>query len=320
MEPGEALPGIGQTLLAIEPLPPELAAGAPARRQIIRQAARRSLPRRKVTKNVARILCGAAVVASLLPLVALATYTLSRGLPALNLAFFVHNPTPPGEPGGGILNAVVGTVLIGMGMGALMAVPLGVVVALFLLERRGKLAVTVRFGAGVLAGLPSIAIGIFAYTLVVQPLAHFSALAGAFAIGVLMLPIVIRSSEAAMRAVPTDLREAAVALGARRGRVARSVVLRGALGGLVTGGLLALARAMGETAPLLFTTVGSDLFNMSPFQPTAAMPLLIFSQGTQALPGAQETAWGTALVLLSLVLLLSIVARVVAGRLTRANG
>lgn len=303
-------------LLAPEPLPAALAQGAAARREFIRQAARRSLPRRHITTSIAHGLSGLAVALCLVPLAAVVAYTVSRGAHAISLGFFIHNPTPPGVPGGGIANAIAGTLLI-VGVGTLMAIPVGILAALFLLERQGRLAATLRFGAGVLAGIPSIAIGIFAATLLVQPLAHFSALAGSFAIAVLMLPIVVRASEAAMRAVPVDLREAALALGARRGRVARSVVLRGALGGLVTGSLLALARAVGETAPLLFTTVGSELFNLSPFQPTAAMPLVIYNNGTQALASAQETAWGTALVLLVFVLILSVGARALAGRLNR---
>ena len=305
-------------LLAPEPLPPELAAGLARRRELIRAAARQSLRRRQLTRSVAEALSALAVAVCLVPLVAMLGYTVSRGGRALGLGFLIHNPAPPGVPGGGIFNAIAGSVLI-VGLASLMAIPVGVAAALFLLERRGRLAAALRFGAGVLAGIPSIAIGIFAAALLVQPLAHFSALAGAFAIGVLMLPIVVRASEAAMRAVPVDLTEAALALGARRGRVARSVVLRGAMGGLVTGSLLAIARAVGETAPLLFTSVGSELFNLSPLQPTAALPLVIYNNGTQALASQQQIAWGAALVLLLLVLLLSVGARLLASRLTRGG-
>jgi phosphate transport system permease protein len=308
-EPDEAL----ADAIPPELLPPELAEGASARRESIRAAAQRSLPRRRLTKRLAFAACGVAVALSLAPLVALVTYATSRGIRAFSLSFFIHNPTPPGIPGGGILNAVVGTVLI-TGMGTLIAVPLGIIVALFLLERRGIFAAGLRLGAGILTGVPSIAVGIFAFSVLVRPIAHFSALAGSFAIAVLMLPVVIRSSEAAMRAVPVSLREAALALGAHRSRVARSVVLRAAVPGLVTGSLLALARAVGETAPLLFTAIGSPLLNLSPFQPTAAMPLVVYNDGTQPFAGSQTTAWGTAFVLLVLVLVLSIVARLLSRR------
>ena len=305
-------------LLPAEALPPHLAEGAGARRDAIRTAARRTLGRRRAATSVAHGLSALAVVVALVPLAALVAYTATRGLRALSIGFLIHDPTPPGIPGGGIVNAIAGSAMI-VGLGAAMAIPVGVVTALFLLERRGGLAGLVRFGADVLTGVPSIAVGIVAYSLLVEPLHHFSALAGSFALAVLMLPIVIRASEAAMRAVPVDLREAAMALGARRSRVARSVVVRGALGGLVTGGLLAVARAVGETAPLLFTSIGSQFFNLSPSQPTAAMPLVIYSNGTQALPEAQLIAWGTAFVLLVLVLLLSIGARLAAARLGRGR-
>lgn len=301
--------------LPLEPLPPALVATAARRREAIRAAASRTLARRQAMRKVATVACGLAMAVCLAPLVALLAYTTARGLHALSLSFLVHEPTPPGIPGGGIWNAITGSVLI-VGMGAVLAIPLGILAALFLLERRGAFASSLRWAADVLAGVPSIAIGIFAYAVVVEPLG-FSALAGSVALGVLMLPIVMRSAEAAMRAVPVDLREAALALGARRSRVARSVVLRGALAGLVTGSLLAVARAVGETAPLLFTASGNTFFNLSPMQPTAAMPLTIFANGTQPFADAQPIAWGTAFVLLVLVLVLSVGARFVTGRLAR---
>ncbi|MGA2519827.1 MAG: phosphate ABC transporter permease PstA [Acidimicrobiales bacterium] len=292
-----------------------------ARRALVRERARRSLTRRRTTSRVAVVACVVAVGVSLAPLVALVTYTVARGTHVLSTAFLTHDPTPPGIPGGGVSDAIVGSLII-VGLGAVIAVPVGLVTALFLLERGGRIANALRMAADVLTGVPSIAIGIFAYALLVAPggvisLGHFSGLAGSLALAILMLPIVIRSSEAAMRAVPRDHWEAGLALGVRRSRVVRSVVLRGALPGLVTGNLLAVARAVGETAPLLFTAIGSQLFSTNPLQAMAAMPLVIFNDGTQAYPAAQEIAWGTALVLLTLVLVLSVVARVVAARLNR---
>jgi phosphate transport system permease protein len=285
------------------------------RRELIRAQSTRSLRRRHLAGRVAVALCMVAVAISLAPLVALVAYTTSRGVHALSVDFFTKIPTPPGIPGGGISNAIVGSLII-VGLGAVMAIPVGIATALFLLERRGRIAGAIRFTADVLTGVPSIAIGIFAYAVLVQPLGHFSGLAGSFALAVLMLPVITRASESAMRAVPRTEWEAGLALGVRRGRVARSIVLRGALPGLVTGNLLALARAVGETAPLLFTT-GSQLFNLNPGKPTAAIPLDIFSLGTSPFPADQQTAWGAAFVLLVLVLVLSIVARLVAGRLNR---
>jgi phosphate transport system permease protein len=282
---------------------------------LIRATSARSLARRHLAGRVAVALCMVAVAISLAPLVALVAYTTSRGIHALSADFFTQS-VPAGSPGSGISNAIVGSLII-VGLSAVMAVPVGIVTALFLLERRGRIAGTVRFAADVLTGVPSIAIGIFAYAVVVEPFAHFSALAGSFALAVLMLPIIIRSSESAMRAVPRAEWEAGLALGIRRGRVVRSIVLRGALPGLVTGNLLAVARAVGETAPLLFTAIGSQLFNLNPGQPTAAMPLVIYADGTSPFPADQQTAWGAAFVLLAFVLILSIGARIVAGRLNR---
>ena len=256
-----------------------------------------------------------AVAVSLAPLVALVAYTTSRGIHALSVDFFTSSPTPAGVPGGGIANAIVGSLII-VGLATAMALPVGLACALFLLERRGRIAGTVRFTADVLTGVPSIAIGIFAYVVLVEPLGHFSGLAGAFALAVLMVPVVIRSSEAAMAAVPRTEWEAGLALGVRRGRVVRSIVLRGAVAGLVTGSMLAVARAVGETAPLLFTT-GNQLFNLNPLEPMGAVPLTIFTEGTSPFAADQQVAWGAALVLLVFVLLLSVVARTVAGRLNR---
>ena len=279
---------------------------APSRRDLVRTAAQRSLTRRRITGRIAQALCAVAAVASVAPLVALLYYTISRGAKVLSWGFLVNAPTPPGIPGGGISTAIVGSAEI-VGLALIIAIPIALLAALFLFERSGRLAVALRFSADVLTGVPSIIIGIFAYALLVLPLHAFSDLAAAFALAVLMLPIMIRADEEAMRTIALDLWEAGIALGARRGRVARSVVLRGALPDLVTGNLLAIARAVGETAPLLFTLA----------TPLAAMTLLIYTDGTQAFPIAQETAWGTALVLLAFVLLLSVAAKIAAWRISR---
>ncbi|MGA9114320.1 MAG: phosphate ABC transporter permease PstA [Candidatus Dormiibacterota bacterium] len=279
---------------------------APSRRELVRTAARRSLRRRRIVGTVVQGLCVVAVVAAVAPLVALVYYTVTRGASTLSWAFLSHAPTPPFIPGGGISTAITGTAEI-VGLAIVLAIPISLLAALFLFERSGKLAAALRFSADVLTGVPSIIIGIFAYAVLVLPLHQFSTLAASFALAMLMLPIMIRADEEAMRTIALDLWEAGIALGARRGRVARSVVLRGALPDLVTGNLLAIARAAGETAPLLFTLA----------TPLAAMTLLIYTDGTAAFPSAQRTAWATALVLLSFVLLLSVAARLVAWRISR---
>ncbi|HEX3795367.1 MAG TPA: phosphate ABC transporter permease PstA [Acidimicrobiales bacterium] len=286
------------------------------RRAVVREASRNSLRRRRIIGNATRVACYVALVIALIPLVALLTYTISRGAKGLSAAFFTQLPVPQGVPGGGISNAIIGTLII-VGLAAAMAIPIGLAVALFLIERQGKVAATIRFVADVMSGVPSIAIGVFAYALIVVPAGHYSGFSGSFALAVLMVPIIVRADETAMRTVPEDLWDAALALGAPPSRVARSVVLRGALPGVVTGNLLAVARAVGETAPLLFTAIGSTFLEANPFQPMNAMPLTIYSDGTQPDPHLQTVAWATALSLLAFVLLLSIVARLFASRLTR---
>ena len=282
----------------------------------IRQHAELSLGRRRLTGAAARAACALAVLVTLTPLAALVAYTAAKGVGALSVDFFVHTTRPEGIPGGGIANALVGTAIID-GVALALAVPLGLLVSLVLVERDGRVAAVIRFGANVLAGLPSIVIGLFAYVVVVAPLHHFSALSGSIALAVLMLPVMIRADEEALRGVPDDLWEAGLALGAPQPRVVRSVVVRTALPGLVTGNLLALARAVGETAPLLFTAIGSQLFTLSPAQPMASMPLTVYLDGTQPFPDMQRAAWGTAFVLLLAVLAISLAGRFLAARLTR---
>lgn len=286
------------------------------RRGVVRQAARSSLRRRRMVGDLTQVACYVALVLALIPLVALIAYTIDRGARGLSVAFFTQLPVPQGVPGGGVSNAIIGTLII-VGLAALVAIPVGLAVALFLVERTGKLAASIRFVADVMSGVPSIAIGVFAYALIVVPSHHYSGITGSFALAVLMLPIVVRADEVAMRAVPDDLWDAALALGARPSRVARSVVLRTSLPGIVTGNLLAVARAVGETAPLLFTALGSSLLTSNPFQPMAALPITIFSDGTQADAHLQTVAWATALVLLAFILVLSIGARAFASYATR---
>ncbi|MBV9660264.1 MAG: phosphate ABC transporter permease subunit PstC [Acidimicrobiales bacterium] len=269
-------------------------------------AATRSLPRRRWASRVMYNLCAACVIAGAAPLVALLYYTIARGHGALSLGFLTQAPRPAGIPGGGIATAISGSAKI-VGLGLVMAVPVGLLSALFLYDRRGKAAGTIRFGADVLTGVPSIVLGIFAYGVLVRPFHHSSTVAAGFALAVLMVPIMIGGNEEALRAVPEDLFEAGLALGARRARVAGRIVVREALARLVTANLLAASRGVGETAPLLFTVAA----------PSAALTLLIFDRGPQAFASAQQTAWACALVLLAAVLALGATARAVAWRLTR---
>jgi phosphate transport system permease protein len=287
------------------------------RRQVIQATASQSLRRRRTAGRAMRVVCMVAFLITLAPLGLLIGYVTYRGIGAWSLNFFTDLPTPEGIPGGGISNALVGTAIID-GLALAMAVPLGLVVAIFLVERTGSLATALRFGADILTGLPTILIGLFVFSIIVQPLKHFSAIAASVALGVIMLPIMIRACEEALRTVPEDLWDAGMALGARQSRVVRSVVVRTALPGLITGNLLALSRAVGETAPLLFTvSVFSYSMNTSPLQPMNSLPYVIFLDAQSAFKDFQQQAWGAALVLLVVVLALAIVGRLVARRLNR---
>jgi phosphate transport system permease protein len=282
-----------------EPAPPARTHGAGA-------SAARSLPRRRRVSALVDVICTALTALGLVPLVALVGFTAAKGWHVLSFHFLTHAPTPAGIPGGGISTAITGSARI-VGLAIVMAVPVGLLTALLLFDRPGPIAAGLRFIADVITGVPSIVIGIFAYALLVEPLHHASTTAAAFALAVLMAPIMIRGNEEAFRSLPLDLWEAGIALGAPRAAVARRVIVREALAPVVSANLLAVSRGVGETAPLLFTVAA----------PTAAMTLFIFDQGNQPYADAQNAAWATALTLLLLVLALSATARVVAGRLNR---
>ncbi len=296
--------GAGLPVEAPAPQPPKTTPSAPA--VAVARAAEASLRRRLLFGGIWEVTCVVALVAAIVPLIALGWYTVARALPALSFGFLVHPVVPFGVPGGGISSAIAGTART-VGLALLLAAPAGLLTALFLYERAGRVAGALRFSADVLSGVPSIIIGIFAYEVVVRPMHRPSTLAAGIALAVLMLPIMVRASEEAIRSVPVDLQEAGAALGAARSRVVRSVVLRGSLPGLISGNLLAIARVTGETAPLLFTLAA----------PTLAMSLLIYSDGTQPFPAVQQEAWATAFVLLAAVLALSALARAAAWSLTR---
>ncbi len=286
------------------------------RRRRVQAAAAASLPRRKLASRVALAACWMALLVALVPLVAVLAYVTVRGLPAWSSDFFLHSTTPEGVPGGGISNAIVGTIVIGA-VGTLATVPFGTACGLFLAESDGRIASVVRFTADVMTGMPSITIGIFGYIAIVSHTRHYSGLAGAFAVGVIMLPVVMRATETAIRGVPDTVSEAGFALGARRATVARRVVLPTALPGIVTGVLLAVARGLGETAPLLLTIFGNQYLQWNPTQPMDAIPLTIYTDSSQPYPDLVQLAWGAALLLVVIVLVLNIGSRLMAAWLRR---
>jgi len=236
-------------------------------------------------------------------------YITSKGIGSINLDFFRNTPRPTGETGGGVANAIIGTGII-VGIASCIAIPIGILAGTYLAEfGRGRFAYTVRLLADVMTGLPSIVVGILAYQLIVVRMHHFSAWAGGIALATLMLPTIVRTSEEILRLVPREFTEAALGLGVARWRTIITIVYPSAMGGLVTGIMLALARASGETAPLLFTAFGNLLWNTNPNQPTAALPLQIYQYAISPYADLHRQAWAAALVLVTLVLIFSAIAR-----------
>ena len=250
-------------------------------------------------------------------LVVLLGYVIVQGWGALNPAFLTQLPRPVGVTGGGVANGIVGSLII-VGIATLMAVPVGILTGLYLaVYGRGLGAELVRFLAEVLSGLPSIAIGLFAYTILVQPFAHFSAFSAAFAFTILMLPLMIRTSEEAIRGVPTAIREGALALGLPDYEGILRIVLPVARPLIVTGLLLAVARVTGETAPLLFTAFGSQFWEVNPGNPMAELSLQIFTYAISPYDDWHRQAWGGALILILAVLVLNVGARLALSRGSR---
>lgn len=275
--------------------------------------------RRKMISRLAEIFCAFAVVLALVPLALILFYVVKEGFSSLNLAFFTHMPKPVGETGGGMANAIVGTLIL-VALAALFAVPIGCMTGIYLSEYPGgKFADVVRFSADVLNGVPSIVIGIFAYGLVVLPVKRFSAIAGGVALGILMLPIIVRTTEELLRLVPNGLREGALALGATRSRAVFSVILPAALPGILTGILVALARVAGETAPLLFTAFNNTFFSTKITQPMASLTVQVYTYANSAFDDWHRQAWAGAFLLVLIILTLSIVARLAVRRLERMN-
>ena len=274
----------------------------------------RTLGRRRLVNGVMVGVMYLAAIAATLPLVLILIHLVREGGQSFTLDFFTELPKPPGVPGGGMANAIVGSLVL-IGVASAIGLPIGIGAGLYLAERRtSRLANTARFLADVLNGLPSIVMGIFAWQFLVRPLGGFSALSAGVALGVMMIPLVTRATEEMIRLVPTSLREAALALGYSQSRTSLTVVLRTALPGIVTGALVAVARIAGETAPLLFTAFGNDYWSLDLSEPIDALPLRIFRYATTPSEDWNALAWSGALVLIGLVLAISLAARLVTRR------
>jgi phosphate transport system permease protein len=275
--------------------------------------------RRRLVSRLVVAFCALSVGLALAPLGFLLFFVAKQGLTAVNLDFFTQMPKPVGEPGGGMANAILGTLVL-IGLAALVAVPVGVVAGVYLSEyRRSALATAVRFSADVLNGVPSIVIGIFAYAALVLPMGRFSALAGGAALGVMMIPIIVRTTEELLRLVPPALRDGALALGATRARAVLTVILPAALPGILTGILVALARVAGETAPLLFTAFNNRYWSTRLDQPIASLTVQVYTYAISPYEDWHRQAWAGATVLIGAILIFSLLARGVTRRLERMH-
>ena len=272
---------------------------------------------RRALSNIVVALCGAAVLIALVPLALILFYVVTKGASSLSLAFFTEMPKPVGEPGGGMANAILGSLMV-VGLGALFAIPVGVMSGIYAAEYAGsRFAAAARFAADTLNGVPSIVVGVFVYGIAVLPFRRFSALAGGLALGVMMIPLIMRTTEELLRLVPPALREGALALGATRARAVFTVVVPAALPGIMTGILLALARIAGETAPLLFTAFNNRFFSTDVTQPISTLTVQVYTYAISPYEDWHRQAWAGALVLVGIVLCCSLLARLATARMER---
>jgi phosphate transport system permease protein len=279
--------------------------------------------RRTLRRQVSNAMVGLmilAVVLALLPLFFILFDLVVQGAGSLSVAFFTKMPAPAGEIGGGVAHAIVGTLII-VGAASFIGLPLGIAAGMYCAEYPGsRLTWVTRFVADVLNGTPSIVVGVFAWAWIVATQKHFSALAGSAALAMLMIPMVLRTTEEMIKLVPNSLREAALALGYPRWRTSLAIVVRTTMPGIVTGSLLAVARIAGETAPLLFTALGSQYMSLDLNQPMAALPLTVFTYATGPFEEWHRYAWAAALVLILVVFVLSVGARLAIRRRFALNG
>ncbi|OFZ18448.1 MAG: phosphate ABC transporter, permease protein PstA [Bdellovibrionales bacterium GWB1_55_8] len=272
--------------------------------------------RRLVTRAMMIVLIAAFLVATV-PLFSVFFHVVRQGLPALNMDFFTHLPAPVGEAGGGLANALLGTIILVV-LASVIGIPWGVVIGIFLSEYgKSRFAALVRFSVDMLASIPSIVIGLFVYALVVIPMKRFSGLAGGLALGILMVPTIARTTEEILKLIPVHIREAGLGLGVPRWKMILFIIVRGSMGAIATGVILSVARVAGETAPLLFTALSSRFWFGGLDQPIASLPVQIFNYAISPFEEWQSQAWGGALVLILFVFVTNIITRLA---LRRAHG
>jgi phosphate transport system permease protein len=274
---------------------------------------------RRAVSHTIIVLCGLSVILALIPLAFVLFYVLVQGVASLNLWFFTEMPKPVGEAGGGMANAIAGSLFVTL-LGAIFAIPIGIMAGVYAAEYAGtRLSGAARFAADTLNGVPSIVIGVFVYTIAVLPFRRFSAVAGGLALGVMMIPLIMRTTEELLKLVPSTLREGALALGATRARAVFTVVVPAALPGILTGILLALARIAGETAPLLFTALNNRFFTTDVLQPISTLTVQVFIYATSPYEDWHRQAWAGALVLVTMVFTCSLLARVATARMEKLH-
>lgn len=266
---------------------------------------------RKTKNNAMVVFAVVCLILAVAPLVLIFSYTLLQGISALNIDFFTQMPKPVGEPGGGMANALVGTGIL-IGLGALFGLPVGIMAGIYLAEYgNNPFGAAVRFLADVLSGIPSIVVGVVAYVIVVLPMKHFSALAGGVALAILMIPTVTRTTEEMIRLVPTSYREAGLAIGIPQWKTTLRIILPTAMKGITTGVLLAIARAAGETAPLLFTALGNRFWSTAIDQPIASLTVFIYDYYKVPFADWNQQAWAGGFVLIALIFAISVIFRIV---------
>jgi phosphate transport system permease protein len=271
---------------------------------------------RKIKEKIFIAAAYSCAVLAVIPLILLLSYVFIKGITSINLAFFINLPAPVGETGGGMANSIVGTFMI-VGLASLFSLPIGILGGMWLAESgSGKLGFWIRYCVDVMSGIPTIVMGIFAYILFVLPMHRFSAIAGGFAMSLVMLPYITRVTEEMVKMVPRTLKESALALGIPEWRVSLSVVLRSAWNGIFTGVMLAVARASGETAPLLFTAFNNQYWNLRPDQPTASMTVQIYNYSISPFQQWQNMAWAGSLTLVVIILAVTLIVKKYSKRVT----
>ncbi len=273
----------------------------------------RSLKRRILKDKVLKISVVFLSLSTLLPLFFILLTIIKNGITVINLDFFIKLPEPPGETGGGILNSIVGTLLLII-ISFLISSPFGIMVGIFLAEVQNKFTEVLKILVNVLQGVPSIVMGIIGYLLVVKPMGGFSALSGGVSLALMMLPVVIKNTEETLKLVPFYLREAAFSLGTNYTRTILKVVLPAGMGGVLSGILIGILRIAGETAPLLFTAFGNPFLNINPLKPVDALPLLIFNYAMSPYQNWHKIAWGASFILIMIVLVLTIMTKFIARK------